>query len=190
MIIGITGFKQSGKSTIATYLKENYGFYVVNFADPIKEICKVLFNWADEHVNGSLKEIVDPRWGISPRHALQVIGTEIGQVYFCEAFPEFKTLVGRQLWVKLAEYKIESLKDQFTKIAIGDVRFPHESYLFQKPGNMLWRVCRNSTYDPSDLHESEIHIPHLPADVQIDNNGNYESLFSQIDYFIAGYKTR
>jgi len=190
MIIGITGFKQSGKSTIATYLKENYGFYIINFADPIKQVCKILFDWTEEHVNGKLKEIVDPRWGISPRNALQIFGTEIGQYFFCDTFPEFKKLIGKQLWVKLAEYKIESLKEQFSNFAIGDVRFPHEAYLFEQEDNKLWRVQRSSTYDDKDLHESEIHIPHLPADVQIDNNGNYESLFSQIDYFIAGYKTR
>ena len=37
MIIGLTGYAQSGKDTVAKILVENYGFTRIAFADKIRE---------------------------------------------------------------------------------------------------------------------------------------------------------
>ena len=37
MIIGLSGYAQVGKDTVANYLVEKYGFVKVSFADPIRE---------------------------------------------------------------------------------------------------------------------------------------------------------
>jgi hypothetical protein len=38
-VIAISGFKRSGKDTIANYLVSEYGFKRVSFADPLKDLC-------------------------------------------------------------------------------------------------------------------------------------------------------
>ena len=70
MIIMLSGRKRAGKDEAAKVLIDNYNFTPFAFAKPIKEICKIVFLWDDERINGELKEVEDPTWGISPRKAL------------------------------------------------------------------------------------------------------------------------
>lgn len=54
MIIGITGQPPagSGKDTVADFLVEEYGFAKVAMADPMKRICKEVFDFSDEQLWG------------------------------------------------------------------------------------------------------------------------------------------
>ena len=77
-IIGLCGKKGSGKDATGKILIEIYGFTKYSFADPLKRGVKEMFGFTDEQCWGeqSIKEKVDERWGISPRVALQIIGTD------------------------------------------------------------------------------------------------------------------
>ena len=59
MIIGIIGKKGYGKDTLGDYLVENYNFIKYNFADPVKDISKIIFNLNYEQLYGSEKEVID-----------------------------------------------------------------------------------------------------------------------------------
>tara|TARA_B100000123_G_scaffold271526_1_gene251590 strand:+ start:488 stop:838 length:351 start_codon:yes stop_codon:yes gene_type:complete len=101
MIIGLAGKKGSGKDTIADYLCAHYGFINYGFGDPIKEIGRIMFDFTDEQLYGSKKEIIDTKWGISPRDFFQKFGTEYGQFILPEHFPNaFNDINNRQFWVK------------------------------------------------------------------------------------------
>ena len=79
-IIGFLGKKHSGKDTAGKYMIEKHGFKRYAFGDPVKEICKILFNLTREQLTiPELKETIDKRWGLSPRQMFQRIGTEFGQ---------------------------------------------------------------------------------------------------------------
>jgi len=182
VVIGITGHKGSGKSTIAEYLKTRYGFYVLNFADPIKEICKIMFQWEDKNLNDHvLKETTDVTWGLSPRKAMQCVGTEFGQDLLCDKFPRFRKLVGRRIWAEIIKRKIASMENQISNFVIGDVRFLHEESLFDGRDRYLWRVFRLSAYPGSDKHISEQETAELSTTEFISNNDNFEYLYNQID---------
>ena len=58
MIIGILGQKRNGKDTCADYLVEHYNFTKVSFADPIKQILKIMFDFNDEQLYGDKKELI------------------------------------------------------------------------------------------------------------------------------------
>ena len=45
MIIGICGFKGSGKDTVADYLVKHKDFIKISFASVLKDIITILFNW-------------------------------------------------------------------------------------------------------------------------------------------------
>ena len=89
MLIGICGRKRCGKDTVADYLVKNYNFVKYNFGDQVKLICKLMFDFSDEQINGDLKDVVDPRWNIKPRDTFQVFGTDFAQ-YLPEKLPNIE----------------------------------------------------------------------------------------------------
>ena len=54
MIIALNGKKGSGKDTMAKYMCEKFGFVNYGFADPIKEVGRILFDFTDEQLDGLL----------------------------------------------------------------------------------------------------------------------------------------
>ena len=80
-IISICGIKRSGKDTIAEYLIKKNNFKRYSFADPIKQGLIKMFGFTEKQMWGDTedKEAIDPRWGISPRKMMQIVGTELFQ---------------------------------------------------------------------------------------------------------------
>ena len=95
-IIAICGAKRSGKDVLAEHLVNKYNYERVAFANPLKVAVKNLFNFDDDQVGigkdegTDRKDIVDERWGITPRAALQFFGTEIMQEKIQELLPNMK----------------------------------------------------------------------------------------------------
>ena len=56
MIIGIAGNAGSGKDTVADHLVKNHGFVKVSLADPLKRICREVFDFSDEQLWGASEE--------------------------------------------------------------------------------------------------------------------------------------
>src|SRR5262245_15915297 len=99
MLIGLTGRKQVGKDTIASYLIEKYEFEKHAFADPLKLAVTNLFHISPEivdelkledsigtkgHVILEIDGIVE--YDYSWREFLQRFGTEMGRETFGEDF--------------------------------------------------------------------------------------------------------
>ena len=140
MIIGIIGLKGSGKSTLAEILENKYDFVSDSFAKPVKDIASIIFNWDRDMLDGitqesrEWREKKDEEWSnildknISPRLALQLIGTEFGRNLICE-----------DIW-------IESLKmrSKNKNIVISDVRYLNEAESIKKNGGILIKICRGS----------------------------------------------
>ena len=82
LLIGLTGYKGVGKDTVADYLCAKYGFIRLSFAKPLKDALAIIFGFTDEQLNGSLKEVKDPYWQITPREAAQFVGTELFRIHF------------------------------------------------------------------------------------------------------------
>jgi hypothetical protein len=183
-VIALTGYKQSGKDTVGNYLVDNYGFVRYAFADPIREVCKIIFDWSDEYMCNH-KEDIDEFWGISPRYAMQWIGTEGFQYYLPKDVPQFAETVGRTIWVRkfLSWHERTQNKD----VVITDMRFHHElSMLKDHISNNLVsiRVNRDSV-EPNDPHASEQDIPDLNVDWEVENDGTFEQLYEQIDFIMG-----
>ena len=177
MIIALTGKKGSGKSTVAEYIAAFHGFQQYAFADPMKEACKLIFGWTDEYVNGSLKEHVDPVYGVSPRHALQSLGTEWGQHTLCE-HDTFRETTWRMLWVRRF---VDTVYDDSDWV-ISDMRFPHELEGLHEAGCPVVsiRVTRPG-HCPQDMHSSETEMDLIAADHVLINTGTIDDLYADID---------
>jgi hypothetical protein len=181
MIIAITGYKRSGKNTVSDYLKSKYGFTDYAFAKPIKEVASLIFGWSMDHIENS-KELVDERFGISPRQFLQWMGTEAMQYNLPNHYPEMKEKVGRSIWVKIFEELYHCNPN--TDYAISDFRFPHEEKALKNLGAYTIKVI-NPRIGNVDTHESEKHIDQFKCDYFIYNTDTFENLYSQVDEIIT-----
>lgn len=215
MLIGLCAQKQNGKDTMADYLCHKYKFVKLSFASPLKEACKILFGFTEAQVNGSEKEIIDEKWGVSPRTVLQFVGTDLFR-------DQMKTIIpgiGDNFWALCLKNSIDKIikSTPDARIVISDVRFPNEVKMIQQLGGLIVKIARSSsvqhpataTESKSSLekkindikgnsliennitsqHVSEKMIDTIKGDVLIENNGTilqfYEKIDKYMDQFIS-----
>lgn len=161
MIIGLTGKKGSGKSTVAGMLCEKYGYHLMSFATPIKDMLMAMGLTEDEIYSVELKEKTIERFGKSPREMLQLLGTEFG-----------RNLIADDIWVRVLEEKIEPSDH----IVIDDVRFRNEAEMIRGKGGKIIRIERiGQELGMIDSHISEAGIPDDLVDNVITNMSCYTS---------------
>ena len=147
VVIGLAGRTGVGKSSIAAYLKSNYRTETVSFATPLKHVVKDVFEFADDQVFGHRKNEIDPRWGISPRDAMQREG-EAMRLHFGDDVHiqrAFRTINERPevVWV------------------IDDVRHVNEARAVARIG-YVWRIhCED--YRVESSHRSETEVDEIPV---------------------------
>lgn len=173
-LVGITGFAGTGKDTIANYLKECYTdqFRSIAFADPIRTAMKAIFGWDDSYFAHPKKNEIDPRYGISPRKAMQTLGTEWG-----------RNLINTDLWLMIAGEKAKEYLTWGYDVLITDVRFENEANWVRTNGGVIWHVLRDGVQGAGteSKHASESGIVFVSGDIRIDNNYALEDLYERLD---------
>lgn len=137
-LLAISGWIGCGKDTVAEYLIKNNGFNRESMARSLKDAASAIFNWDREMLEGATpesrewREKADPWWSeklgysISPRLALQNIGTEL----FREEFHP-------DIWLLSLETRI--IHDTDDSIVITDCRFPNEINMIRRlGGKVIW----------------------------------------------------
>ena len=179
-IIGLLGRKRSGKDSSGEYLISKYNFTRYAFADPIKDILKILFDFSEEQLNND-KEKIDDRWNVSPREVLQQFGTEMCRNNLEKYLPKIKEKMNNEtIWIKLFRIFFEKNKDK--DLIITDVRFLDEINAIKSLGGKIVKIERNNL--EYDGHSSEKDIDNYDdnlIDYKIDNNYTFDDLYSQID---------
>lgn len=176
VIIGITGRMGVGKDTVGDYLVRKYGFIKMTFAETLKSICALIFGFTLEQLHGHLKEVIDPRYGITPRRAMQFIGTDLFRQRMKELVPE----IGERIWVEILLRKVREAQERNhqVNIVITDCRFADEAEAIQKTlGGKVWRILRpNPTVISS--HSSE--LGDFEVDALIQNTSSFEELYEKV----------
>lgn len=203
MIIGLVGFIGSGKGTVADLLVERHDFVKESFAASVKDSVAVVFGWDRSMLEGDTpesrawREQDDPWWSeklgkpISPRLALQLMGTEAGRDVF-----------HTDLWVHTVLRRCEQAP--WRNYVIADVRFPNEISAIAKAGGKVIRVRRGddpiwwgealatnrtknhnlmAQYYP-DVHYSEWAWIGAHHDITLDNNCTLDELTVRVDKLI------
>lgn len=185
LIIGVSGQARHGKDTISDYLVTNYGFTKLFLAQPIKEVCQTIFSLNEEQLYGELKEVVDIRWGISPREILQFVGTELFRNRIGDLLPE----VGDAIWVKCLIEKVKSIieRDPGALIVISDVRFLNE---WQEISKLPYKKHCIRVYNPRIVSKTQHVSEKLDwlADSKLENAGTILELYAKIDEFMSEKK--
>jgi hypothetical protein len=181
MIIGLCGYKGTGKDTVGRYLVARYGYEQLAFADKLKKSVAALFgiprSWVDDFkYNVPLRVVAvepkstDRQLNLEWRTFLQRYGTEAHRDVF-----------GNDFWVEQLE---KSLPPDFitTRYVVTDVRFENEAaWIHQKLGLV---VAIKRPGFKSDGHASEI----LPIyNYAIENDGTIEDLYTKVDEFMERY---
>jgi len=163
-LVGITGYKLSGKTTVAERLIVAAGWthaVQINFADALKEevakACSVTVEYINTH-----KDLFRP--------ILQWWGTEFRRKLHGDSYWILK-------WLQRSNTCIKT-HDKLHAIICSDVRFLNEAAAIRQCNGKLIRVTRSST--TSDGHASETEQDSIQVDYTISNNGTLEELTNQI----------
>lgn len=165
ILLGIAGYKGSGKSTATTALR-GCGFRNVKFAAGLKEMLGCL-GLDGNHLEGNLKETpCDLLEGKTPREAMQTLGQEWG-----------RTLIGQDLWINHWRRTVNSF-GLHQALCVDDLPYPNEQAAIRELGGQILYIDRGLT--SLDTHSSE-DLSHIYPDFIIKNNGTVEKFLKQVD---------
>lgn len=192
MIIGITGHCEdpsgarriagAGKDAAADFLVQSYNFVRVALADPLKRICQDAFQFTDEQLWGpsAMRNAPDhryprpqPPYNLTPRYALQQLGTEFGRHCYHNVWIDYGLRVARKLqeggyyydqksglrpWLTVGD----SLVKPKTDVVFTDIRFFNEFNAIRAAGGKIVRVSRQVSGKFNDglnsSHQSEVEL--------------------------------
>lgn len=208
-IVGITGQARAGKDTCAEYLAKKHCFVRIGLADPMKRFCKEVFNFSDDQLYGERKEEPDGRYFrglvdpstlrgnyLTPRYALQKLGTEWGRDCYPNVWIDYGLHVAKELLKGYSTYDVKTglvFTEKDTGICPGvvfsDLRFLNEFLAVKAAGGIMCRVKRPSLnehrvgIEGHASEEEQKRIPDSDFDIILDNNeeGNLDFLYQQIE---------
>ena len=158
MIIGLIGYAQSGKDTVAEIITTKYPFTRKAFADKIRDFLY------DLNFDGMQFVIDSIGWERakklpSVRQSLQNLGVSA------------RNHLGEDIWVSAVLKSLEPNKNYI----ITDVRFLNEVEAIKSVGGVLWRVHRPGV-GPVNDHISELELKDYETDETLVNEGTLEEL--------------
>lgn len=173
-VILLSGYKRSGKDTIAEYLTEKHGYTQFSLASPLKDMVRKKYGLLKIHVDHQAykEKELDKYPGWTPRDILILEGATARKVD-----PDFWS---RQL--------VRSILEQdCIRIVVSDVRFPDEiEYIRHRLrgwGIRDVRVIREADSPTTD--PSERSLDDHQFDDYIRNTGTLEELYGKVDHLLS-----
>ena len=157
MLIGLTGKKGCGKSSIARILRDNHGFKIMSFATPIKRMLEAMGIERENLNDPCLKEVELPEFGKSPRQLMQLLGTEFA-----------RNMIHPNIWIYVMERELGEPKN----VVIDDVRFHNEAQMIRGYDGIVIEVLRGK-HLMEDGHVSEAGLDDDMIDTQLQNISCY-----------------
>jgi dephospho-CoA kinase len=161
-IIGFSGKKGAGKDTAALALSNFESSEFFSFAKSLKDISKEVFQLTDDQLYIN-KEIIDERYGKTPRQLLQELGSSM------------RKHLGDDVFVESLKRKIIDSSADY--IVITDVRYENECSLIKQSGGIVIMIKRPGLVS-TDTHESE--NQELEVDRTVINDGTVDDLHDKI----------
>lgn len=191
LISSLTG-PRSGKSTIASYLENEYGYQVVSFASGLKLMVQTLLllwnegdaEMTERQIYGDLKEVpilgMGKDFPVTPRWLMQSLGTE------------WRNMIDRDLWVKLTVRETRDCLRRGFGVVIDDLRFPHEYEALKRE---FGEVTMHLTVTrPDNLYQNVNHasedtgwINEDDTDARLVNDTNINGLLEKVDLAISNW---
>ena len=170
-LVGLSGYAQSGKDTVANYLVREHNFTRLAFADGIRNFLYEINPIAeqDEFFNNiRVQRLVDEHtWDVAKittpeiRTLLQKLGVGARKVF------------GDTFWVDQVFNVVKANPEN--NYVITDVRFQNEATALKEVGGSLWRIERAGVGAAND-HISEHDLDNWTFDTYLHNNSTIEDL--------------
>jgi hypothetical protein len=160
-VIGLTGRKGCGKSSVAAILARVHDFHIRSFASPIKEMLEAMGIPKNYIYDADDKEKPVPGFGKSARYMMQALGTEFG-----------RHLVHPDVWIRALKNKLDRMAGD---VVIDDVRFENEARMIHAYGGMILRIERPHQQNEgvTDTHRSELQLDSSCVDQTLQNVSPY-----------------
>lgn len=203
MIIGISGLGGVGKSTSAEFLTQKFRMVEISFADPLKRIVRDVFDFSEDQLWGpsASRNKPDSRYlredgsYLSPRLALQVLGTEFGRHCYPNVWIEYALRIANTMldnpteWSytkTLGIYRNDNVSEPIQGVVISDMRFKNEIDIMKGHGAILLRITRPGAglEGAAGQHPSEKEQASIPDDVfdyVVHNDGTIADLHSKLN---------
>jgi hypothetical protein len=156
MLIGLTGLKQSGKSTAAEFLADRFAFEHTSFAAPMRRFTMDVLGMNELQLEVMKEQPLDllDRL-VTPRQFMQRLGTEFG-----------REMIHPDLWVRSCINRINTKRPT----VVSDVRFDNEAHAIKALGGKIVQIRRRGQQN-LDLHPSEAGVHPSLVDYTLDNDG-------------------
>ena len=209
-LIGIGGLKGHGKDAAADFLVEDHGYIKTFMSEPLTAALSLIgprgpwvrldFDIAPDILAGDCIRYVDliERVGYTAakehrdaREYLQGLGTEVG-----------RNMIHEQVWVEMAEKKIQSARTAGHPVVLTGVRYQNELELVRQLGGVTVWVERTSwpqkashplteaidaalepQGDTTATHSSETSLTADDFEIHIENAGTLEDLRAKVSRF-------
>jgi hypothetical protein len=196
ILVTLSGYKGSGKDTVANILVKEYGFVRVALADHLKDTASQLFDVPRQ--NFDLRFYKDR---IISRYPVRTTDSDASRI---------QSIVSRELeldyWTPRAlvialgsvvravdpNYWVRQVLDEVSgneRVVITDVRFKSELEFLQKyikSTKLIAQVHRSDIYGDS-LSASENDLSEFPFPHTISNNSDIENLQNEVHNFISSH---
>lgn len=182
-IVGLSGYAQTGKDTVAQILVQKYGYTRVSFADALRTGLYKLNPIVDIDAtirDGYLVDVVPYRLAT----IVDSIGWERAKTEYSEVrelLQRYGTEAGREIhgascWIDIVKQQMAS--NPSARYVISDIRFPNEYELLSQNQGISVRVVRDGV-TAVNSHVSDSYVPEV--NYTINNNGTKLDLEEEIE---------
>lgn len=198
-VIALSGWKGSGKDSVANYLVEKFGYIKKSFAARLKDLVSDTYRVPREDLD-------HPERKEMPLHNLPVISTdpftdsihtllqtELKSGYWtpralCILEGSIKRSVYPNHWVQTVAMEI--MIDPFSKYVISDLRYQSEADTLKilLPEIQLIRISRFDSIETLD--PSERNLDTFNFDQTINNKGTVDELHQKLDWMYSAQHDR
>lgn len=173
MLIGITGHKFAGKSTVANMLSQILGYETCSFADKLKDVTCILSGCTREQLedydfkeNELVPDYLRPYCLNAEKPTYRAFLQHFGS--------EVMRGANDNIWIDCTLSKCGE------NAIISDVRFPNEAKAIRERGGLIVKVVRDGVAS-KDTHSSEKNVENIAGNIIVFNDGSLEHLKAMVD---------
>jgi hypothetical protein len=177
LVIGLTGFAGSGKDTVGEEFIRR-GWKRVSFAAGVYALALAIDPWIEvgpghyELLSVTVETVgwMGSKWNYPDvRRILQNVGNEAREV------------IGKTVWVDLAQKQIDQYTSEGYNVVITDVRYPNESEMVRSLDNGFVVKVERPGVGPINGHISDKGLSESQIDAVLNNDGALEDIPRKVD---------